>query len=51
MVWHWLTGEADAKSRAKVEAALLRPLPGRETVSTAVVDFELQMFQKAMGKI
>lgn len=50
-MWFWLTREADEKQRAKVEAQLMKPLPGRaKKVSQSVVDFEMALFKKSLAK-
>jgi hypothetical protein len=50
LVWYYLSDGADEKGRAKLEAALHKPLPGRDgRVSAAVVDFEKGMFKKALA--
>lgn len=49
-MWHWLTIGADEKGRSKVEAALLRPLPGSKRVSKGVVDYERSLFAKSLAK-
>lgn len=49
VVWFRLVEHANEKQRAKVEAELMRPLPGQsERVSQKVVNFELQMFERAL---
>jgi hypothetical protein len=49
-VWYWLSRNADDAGRAKLEAALLKPLPGRRRVSAAVREFELELFKRSMTK-
>jgi hypothetical protein len=48
-VWYWLTDGADSAARSKVEAKLMRPLPGAEP-TPEVVNYELAMFQKSLAK-
>lgn len=51
LVWYWLTKDADEKQRSKVEAQLMKPLPGRaQRVTAAVVNYEMELFKKSMAK-
>jgi hypothetical protein len=52
LVWYWLSRNADEAGRARLQAALLRPLPGRtRRVSRELVEHERDMFKRALGKL